>query len=195
MADSVGRLVSGVTTPLQTIMANFGLANFGLLTLILGMIMIALLATRKQSSVSTNLVQRSAPIAPLVQPKSVKTVLPAKIVPQITKVIPTPVLNTKSVVPVMPPKPKTEAPKLPAATPVENTFEAYRQAMLSSGPRQMEEEARAELQSKGASSASWREQTASLRSTLRDESAASFLERTNTSINDRMVAIFDAVKA
>jgi hypothetical protein len=59
----------------------------------------------------------------------------------------------------------------------------------------MEVEARLELQSKGSSSAAWREQTASLRSTLKDESAASFLERTNTSINDRVVADFDAIKA
>ena len=62
---------------------------------------------------------------------------------------------------------------------------------------QMEEEARAELQSKGghATLQTWRHQTASLRSSLKDESAADFLERNNTSINDRMVAIFDSVGA
>jgi hypothetical protein len=159
-------------------------------------------------------VPQAKPIVPVVQPKS--------LAPKITKVeIPVveekqaPVLEPKSIAapapvePTVAPVETTVAPvettvapvetvaTAPAKSSIDDTFEAYRQAMLASGPRQMEEEARAEFQSKNgaANSSVWREQTANLRQSLKDETAAAFLERTNTSINDRMVAIFDAVKA
>jgi hypothetical protein len=156
---------------------------------------------------------QSKPVVPVVQPKS--------LAPKITKVeVPIVPVEAPKAEPVLEPKslPVVSEEKIPivteekkeeiindapvAPTPIvkssiDDTFEAYRQAMLASGPRQMEEEARAELQSKNgaANSSVWREQTASLRQSLKDETAAAFLERTNTSINDRMVAIFDAVKA
>jgi hypothetical protein len=97
--------------------------------------------------------------------------------------------------PVLAPAPVEDAPV--EAAPVD-TFDAYRTAMLSSGPRAaLSEESRVQMQQKGrhANSAQWREQTATLRSALRNESAASFLEGMNTSVNDRMVAIFDSVRA
>jgi hypothetical protein len=187
----------------ESILSRFGFANYGLLTVLIVLVLIAWLATKPTGSMNQRSAHEDKPIVPVVQPKAVtshKPVLPAKVVPKITKLeaipkvdkVDTPVMNPKSVTPVMNPKSVLPALVEPKDD-VENTFEAYRKAMLSSGPRQMEEEARTELQSK-TGSAAWREQTASLRSTLRDESAASFLERTNTSINDRMVAIFDAVK-
>lgn len=158
---------------------------------------------------SPNLSQRAAqqkqalkPLVPVVQPKSAA--------PNIVKLEdkPAPVMEPKALVlPVVAPATvetavvvedgATEADSVPKRSAIDDTFEAYRQAMLASGPRQMEEEARAEMQSKNGlgNSATWREQTAVLRNSLKDETAAAFLERNNVSINDRMVAIFDAVKA
>jgi cytoskeletal protein RodZ len=155
---------------------------------------------------------QSKPVVPVVQPKSLAPKITKVEVPVVTVEAPKaePVLEPKSL-PIVAEEKKEEiinvapveavAPVEPVAptvkSSIDDTFEAYRQAMLASGPRQMEEEARAELQSKNgaANSSVWREQTTTLRQSLKDETAAAFLERTNTSINDRMVAIFDAVKA
>ena len=115
-------------------------------------------------------------------------------VPRIVKVEEKPVLKPLSL-PVAAPAP---APvEAPAPAPVD-TFDAYRQAMLSSGPRAaLSEESRVQMQQKGrhGNSAQWREQTATLRSELQNESVASFLEGMNTSVNDRMVGIFESVRA
>jgi len=78
----------------------------------------------------------------------------------------------------------------------EETFEQYRQAMLHTGPRDLENQARVEMQSKGGlgNSALWRAQTASLRRSLGDADAAEFLERSNMSVNDRVISSFNAYR-
>jgi hypothetical protein len=78
----------------------------------------------------------------------------------------------------------------------EETFEQYRQAMLHTGPRDLENQARVEMQSKGGvgNSALWRAQTASLRKSLGDADAAEFLERANMSVNDRVISSFNAYR-
>jgi len=77
----------------------------------------------------------------------------------------------------------------------EQTFEQYRQAMLHTGPRDMEYQARAEMQSKGGmgNNAMWREQTASLRKSL-EKDAATLLDEMNVSINDRVVSDFNNIR-
>jgi hypothetical protein len=77
----------------------------------------------------------------------------------------------------------------------EQTFEQYRQAMLHTGPRDMEYQARSEMQSKGGmgNNAMWREQTASLRKSL-PKDAATLLDEMNISINDRVVSDFNNVR-
>lgn len=203
----MSRIVDDIVSVPYSILQNFGLAQYYLIALIAVLVLIGIFAS---STSTSSLAQRSQqkPIAPVVQPKAVpKPVLPMKIAPKITKVG-EPLMNPKSFAKITKVAPVMNTKSLPSAAPapappakivetVDSTFEAYRQAMLASGPRQMEEDARAELQSKGGASTlqTWREQTAALRTSLKDESAASFLERNNTSINDRMVAIFDAVKA
>jgi cytoskeletal protein RodZ len=86
---------------------------------------------------------------------------------------------------------EVEGPKEMTA---EQTFEQYRQAMLHTGPRDMEYQARAEMQSKGGmgNNAMWREQTASLRKSV--PNAASLLDELNVSINDRVVSDFNNVR-
>jgi hypothetical protein len=78
----------------------------------------------------------------------------------------------------------------------EETFEQYRQAMLHTGPRDLENQARVEMQSKGGvgNSALWRAQTASLRKSLGHADAAEFLERANMSVNDRVISSFNAYR-
>ena len=141
-------------------------------------------------------------VVPVMQPKAVA--------PKISKVEKLPVFEPKSFEIAAPVAPIVEAPveapvevaieaapiavAVETANDVDKTYESYRQAMLSSGPRQMEEEARAEIQSK-AGFPQWRHQTAALRRQLNSEDAGSFLERANVSVNDRMVAIFDSVSA
>lgn len=140
---------------------------------------------------TVNLSQRNAPapakpIVPVVQPKAAA--------PKLVKLdAPAPTMEPKALVAPAP----APAPAEPKAASVDDTFEAYRQAILASGPLQMQEEAQTALQSKNgaANYAAWRDQTAALRNSLKEETAAAFLERTNVSINDRMVAFFDAVKA
>ena len=140
---------------------------------------------------TVNLSQRNAPapakpIVPVVQPKAAA--------PKLVKLdAPAPTMEPKALVAPAP----APAPAEPKAASVDDTFEAYRQAILASGPLQMQEEAQTALQSKNgaANYTAWRDQTAALRNSLKEETAAAFLERTNVSINDRMVAFFDAVKA
>jgi hypothetical protein len=76
----------------------------------------------------------------------------------------------------------------------EETFEQYRQAMLTTGPRDLEHQARVEMQTKGgmANNAMWRAQTASLRKSLQNDDPAEFLERSNISVNDRVLSSFHA---
>ena len=134
----------------------------------------------------------------------------ANVGPLITKVnsvttpedIPEPVLQPKSV-PQIELVPAPEAleveTKLVSNSPedmtAEQTFEQYRQAMLHTGPRDMEYQARSEMQSKGGmgNNAMWREQTASLRKSL-SKDAATLLDEMNISINDRVVSDFNNVR-
>lgn len=97
--------------------------------------------------------------------------------------------------------PMVEAIEAPMPVPVakassEETFEQYRQAMLHTGPRDLENQARVEMQSKGGvgNSALWRAQTASLRKSLGHADAAEFLERANMSVNDRVISSFNAYR-
>lgn len=137
---------------------------------------------------------------PVVQPKAASPKI-AQVQDKVPVLEPksekVPVVELKSEkVPVVEPKSVIQ-PVQTQKESVDSTYEAYRQAMLHSGPRQMEEESRAEMQNKaGHSSLSqWRDQTAALRKQLDSEDAGEFLERANMSVNDRMVAIFDSVKA
>jgi hypothetical protein len=84
----------------------------------------------------------------------------------------------------------------PPKSSAEATFEQYRQAMLHTGPRDLEKQARVEMQSKGGvgNSALWRAQTASLRKSLGTDDAADFLERANISVNDRVISSFNAYR-
>jgi hypothetical protein len=164
------------------------------LAIVLGFLILFGLILSKGATV--NLSQRAAapkPIVPVVQPKAAA--------PKLVKLdAPAPTLEPKALTVPAAPEPVAPAPPAaetkPAAT-IDDTFEAYRQAILASGPLQMQEEAHTALQSKNgaANYAAWRDQTAALRNSLKEETAAAFLERTNVSINDRMVAFFDAVKA
>jgi hypothetical protein len=88
---------------------------------------------------------------------------------------------------------QTESVKAGSA---EETFEQYRQAMLTTGPRDLEHQARVEMQTKGgmANNAMWRAQTASLRKSLENDDPALFLERSNISVNDRVLSSFHASK-
>lgn len=167
------------------------------LVIVIGFLILFGLILSKGTTV--NLSQRAAqpaakPIVPVVQPKAVA--------PNMIKLDkPAPVMEPKALVlPAVPaPVEVAESAPVEVAKPVtiDDTFEAYRQAILASGPLQMQEEAQTALQSKNgaANFAAWREQTSALRNSLKEETAAAFLERTNVSINDRMVAFFDAVKA
>ncbi len=118
-----------------------------------------------------------------------------------------PVLETKSlevsedtVVPVVPVVPvaleSSQNAEVAKAGSAEETFEQYRQAMLTTGPRDLEHQARVEMQTKGgmANNAMWRAQTASLRKSLENDDPAEFLERSNISVNDRVLSSFHASK-
>ena len=132
---------------------------------------------------------------PVLEPKAV--------VPQVEAVLPiqeVPVVAEVPEVPEVPSPPTVEAaPEIPSVSredlTAEQTFEQYRQAMLHSGPRDMEYQARAEMQSKGGmgNNAMWRTQTASLRKSLHKD-VASILDEMNVSINDRVVSDFTNVR-
>jgi hypothetical protein len=196
-----------------------GLYLFVALILLFGVCAIAFASA---SNKGTSLAQRKAKAAAAakapvtVEPKSAAPMLATRSAPAIVKAERKPVMQPKSVVapaPVAPavvvaaPAPVAAAPE-PVAAPtvaraastggLESTFEKYRQAMLSTGPRrQMEENGRGEIQIKNshANSAHWREQTSALRENLKDEAVEDYLERNNLSINDRVVGMFNAMKA
>lgn len=146
------------------------------------------------------------PVVPVVNPQAAKAAPQApKLVPVAQKktqpepVKPTPVLETKSA-PTLETKSLVTAPAPSAsAAPksLDSTYEAYRNAMLSTGPRAQMEAARSvesKLETKsGNLPSNWRTNAQSLK--LGEVDTAEFLSRTNVSVNDRMVAIFDAVKA
>ena len=149
--------------------------------------------------------QAAKPVAALQAPKLVP-VAQKKTQSEVVK----PTLEAKSIVaaPVAPAAPVAApvAPAAPVAAPVapasapktlDSTYEAYRSAMLSTGPRAQMEAARtveSKLETKsGNLPSNWRQNAQSLK--LGEVDTAEFLSRTNVSVNDRMVAIFDAVKA
>ena len=138
--------------------------------------------------------------APVMNPKSYEPieekveVIEEKEVVEIEKTLEEPpvevVAEEKIEIEVVEP-PAAPPSELPTLNDVDSTFEAYRQAMLASGPRQMEEEMRHELfQTK--SFHSYRNQQRALKQKL-NMSTAEFLESNNTSINDRLVAMFDSI--
>lgn len=145
-------------------------------------------------------VQKEAPAIvkvekkPTLQPKSVipAPVAPIAAAPVVEDAAPVAVVEEAAPVPVV------AAIAEPVQSTVNSTFEAYRKAMLNNNPRrQMEESMRGDIQMKNsyASNALWRESAASLKSALKNESVESYLDRTNQSVNDRMVGIFNAVNA
>lgn len=207
VGTAAGTAINGVLAVPQKLWSNvFGSSLFTTNSLIISigivigaLILLGLLAN---SSPPNTLNQRKAAApakpAPKLEAKAAPApALPAKAGPKIERVVETkkPVLQPKSVSAPAPVAPAVVQTK-PAT--IETTFEAYRQAMLNNGPRQMDQEARAEMtqmKTTGVNAELWREQTASLREQLKNETLAEMLERTNVSINDRMVAMFDSVKA
>lgn len=128
---------------------------------------------------------------PVLDVKSVEIAAPQAAAPK-------PVLEPKSVeieAPVAAPEvvapEPVAAPEAPAPVPaptkssLEATYEAYRNAMLSTGSR-------AAAEPKAAPAPFF---ASAIRSAFGSENTADFLQRSNVSVNDRMVAIFDAVKA
>ena len=102
------------------------------------------------------------------------------------------VLETKSFVPapVAEPVPAPEEPKSKLSA----TFDAYRNAMKASNQRSAEAHQVSIAQKAGAAnSAAWREQSSFLRNALRGQNTAQYLESMHQSVDDRMVAMFDAV--
>lgn len=116
-----------------------------------------------------------------------KPVLEAKMVPPAPVATPVEVASVATPVEVAPVATKETVDTKPSK--LDSTYEAYRNAMLSSGPRGQLETSKLQTKTSGNT---WR-QSSSLK--LPDADTAAFLERTNVSVNDRMVAIFDAVKA
>ena len=121
-----------------------------------------------------------AQVEPVLEPKSL-----AEPVPEPTEPIAEPAMASEENASV--------PPKILSS---EDTFEQYRQAMLHTGPRDLENQARVEMQSKGGlgNSALWRAQTASLRKSLGADDAAEFLERSNISVNDRVISSFNTYR-
>lgn len=174
-------------------------------------ILIALIANYKGSTLGSNpttLYQRAAapassaassaaaparPVVPVVNPQAAKPQLQApKVVPVAQKKtqpeLVKPTLQTKSVeiTEEMKEVKKEEKKGMDA------TYEAYRNAMLGSGPRQQMESLKLETKT-GSIPPAFRQSVANLK--LPNEDTAAFLARTNVSVNDRMVAILDAVQA
>jgi len=135
-----------------------------------------------------------------VLPKKVSPTVTKKSGPLITKVNPISTPSEEKPEPTLEPKSlstpePTQKSMAPEEMTAEQTFEQYRQAMLHTGPRDMEYQARAEMQSKGGmgNNAMWREQTASLRKSL-EKDAATLLDEMNVSINDRVVSDFNNIR-
>jgi hypothetical protein len=147
--------------------------------------------------VSYPVTKKSSPLISKVNPVSTPTEEVST--PTEEEVKPEPTLQPKSVsvpkdaVEVLESTSKKSA--APEEMTAEQTFEQYRQAMLHTGPRDMEYQARAEMQSKGGmgNNAMWREQTASLRKSL-EKDAATLLDEMNVSINDRVVSDFNNIR-
>ena len=206
LSEVSGRAVANVTTSVGATLLYYVGPFFLVLAIIL---LIALIALASSNNKGTSLAQRKAPAAApakapvpvVVQPKSFARPAPAIVRSEAPKVEAKPVMQPKSVAvpaPVAPVAAAEPAKQESKQHTLEDTFEAYRQAMLSTGPRrQMEENLRTEMQSKHtfANSEQWRNQTASLRKALKQENLEDFLERTNLSINDRMVGMLEAVEA
>lgn len=144
----------------------------------------------------------------ILEAKPAKPTKSSKSSPLITKIKSVPIAEVpEKIEPTLEPKslavpealadvveaPEAESVKAGSA---EETFEQYRQAMLTTGPRDLEHQARVEMQTKGgmANNAMWRAQTASLRKSLENDDPASFLERSNISVNDRVLSSFHASK-
>ena len=162
-------------------------------------ILIALIANYKgtnspqQGTNPTSLFQRAAPAA---------SAAPRPVVPVVNPQAAKPQLQAPKVVPVAQKKTQPEQVKPTLQTKsfeakeekkgMDATYEAYRSAMLGSGPRQQMETMKLETKT-GNVPPAFRQSVANLK--MPDEDTAAFLARTNVSVNDRMVAIFDAVKA
>jgi hypothetical protein len=141
-------------------------------------------------------------VEPVLEPKSVEFAIPEILAEVMAEAIVTeelPVVEVQEEVPevhIEAELPVLEAPKVVLEGPksAEETFEQYRQAMLTTGPRDLEYQARVEMQTKGgmANNAMWRAQTASLRRSLQNDDPADFLERSNFSVNDRVLSSFHA---
>lgn len=139
-----------------------------------------------------------APVEPVLEPKSFEAEVMTEEVVEAELIEEAPVAIeeapiVEAPIEVLMPVP-VEAVKPKASS--EETFEQYRQAMLHTGPRDLENQARVEMQSKGGlgNSALWRAQTASLRRSLGAADAAEFLERSNMSVNDRVISSFNAYR-
>ena len=131
-------------------------------------------------------------IEPVLEPKSLAVPEALEALAEVLEAAPE-VVEVPQVDPQVPALPQTESVKAGSA---EETFEQYRQAMLTTGPRDLEHQARVEMQTKGgmANNAMWRAQTASLRKSLENDDPALFLERSNISVNDRVLSSFHASK-
>lgn len=134
---------------------------------------------------------------PVLEPKSFEPELAAELAaPELTEAAPEFLEAMPEALPEVLPEPEqAPMPEVKKAS-SEETFEQYRQAMLHTGPRDLENQARVEMQSKGGlgNSALWRAQTASLRKSLGHGDAAEFLERSNMSVNDRVISSFNAYR-
>lgn len=120
--------------------------------------------------------------------------------PPIVKFTPAVKLETKSLsAPEVVPAPAASAAPAAPAVPetkskLDATFDAYRNAMKASSQRSADAHSVSIAQKAGsANSAAWREQSSSLRSALRGQNTAAYLESMHQSVDDRLVAMFDAV--
>ena len=167
------------------------------------MVLIALIATGSPSSVNARAHAAAAARNVKVAPKEIKEVvlnpLTTRAAPAIVRHTPAVTLETKSVTPVAAPEPvaaPVAAPE-PVAAPkskLDATFDAYRNAMKASSQRSADAHSVSIGQKAGsANSAAWREQSSSLRSALRGQNTAAYLESMHQSVDDRLVAMFDAV--
>lgn len=124
--------------------------------------------------------------------------------PAIIRHTPAVKLETKSLEAVPSPVSAPEAVPSPVSAPapapvsskskLDATFDAYRNAMKASSQRSADAHSVSIAQKAGsANSAAWREQSSSLRSALRGQNTAAYLESMHQSVDDRLVAMFDAV--
>jgi hypothetical protein len=149
---------------------------------------------KKKSPLISKINPAVTPEEPVLEPKAV---VPVVVAPQVEAELPPEIKSVPAVEAVPEIQTVPEIPSVVAKEDLtaEQTFEQYRQAMLHSGPRDMEYQARAEMQSKGGmgNNAMWRTQTASLRKSLHKD-VAIILDEMNVSINDRVVSDFTNVR-